>query len=78
MFSLYNYTENPMNIVTDLPCKEAFTNKLRYSDQIEILLDMLIESGRHCTTEDRFTLPHDDVIIMLELIRERLIDIEDL
>lgn len=69
-------SENRMNIVTDLPCKQAFTNKLRYSDQIEILLDMLIESGRHCTIEER--IPHDDVVIVLEFIRERLIDIKDL
>jgi len=67
-----------MNIVTDLPCKEAFTNKLRYSDQIEILLDMLIQSGRSCKIEQGFTFPHDDVVIVLELIRERLGDIKDL
>jgi hypothetical protein len=39
---------------------------------------MLIESGRHCITEESFTLPHDDVVTVLELIRERLIDIKDL
>jgi hypothetical protein len=67
-----------MNLVTDLPCKEIFANKLRYSDQIEILLDMLIKSGRSYTMEESFTLPHDDVVTVLELIRERLIDIKDL
>jgi hypothetical protein len=66
-----------MNIVTDLPCKEAFKNKLRYSDQIEVLLDALIESGRRYSNEEHFAMPHDDVLIVLELIRERLIDIKD-
>jgi len=66
-----------MNIVTDLPCKEAFKNKLRYSDQIEMLLDALIESGRRHLNEECFAMPHDDVLIALELIRERLIDIKD-
>ncbi|OFA33269.1 hypothetical protein BAE46_00730 [Glaciecola punicea] len=66
-----------MNIVTDLPCKEAFKNKLRYSDQIEVLLDVLIERGRRYSNEEHFKMPHDDVLIVLELIRERLIDIKD-
>jgi hypothetical protein len=66
-----------MNII-DLPCKETFANKLRYSDQIEILLDMLIASGKSNPMEEVFTIPHDDVVIVLELIRERLIDVKDL
>jgi len=66
-----------MNIV-DLPCKEIFINKIKYSDQIEVLLDILIESGRRCTMEDRFTMTHADVVIVLELIRGRLTDIKDL
>jgi hypothetical protein len=28
--------------------------------------------------EEVFTIPHDDVVIVLELIRERLIDVKDL
>lgn len=68
---------NKMNIV-DLPCKETFNNKLRYSDQIEVLLDMLIESGKNNALDECFTIPHDDVLIVLKLIRERLIDIKDL
>ena len=58
-------------------CKESFETKLRYFDQVEILLDMLIESGRILSMEDKFTMPHDDVVIILEMIRERLIDIHD-
>jgi hypothetical protein len=67
-----------MNIVNDLPCKESFNDKLRYSDQVEVLLDILIESGKGCTMEERFTMSHDDVVTVLELIRERLIDIKNL
>ena len=64
--------------IIDLPWSETFANKLRYSDQIEILLDMLIDSGKRYSMEDKFTLPHDDVVIILELVRVRLIDIKDM
>jgi hypothetical protein len=62
-----------MNIV-DLSSKETFANKLRYSDQIEILLDMLIASGKSNPMEVGFTIPLDDVVIILELTIKRLIE----
>jgi hypothetical protein len=51
-----------INIVY-LLCKDTFANKLIYSDQIGILLDMLIASGKRNLIEEAFTIPCDDVVL---------------
>lgn len=56
---------------------ESGTNIRKYPDEIEILLDMLIQSGRAMPMEDTFTIEHDDVVTMLELIRERVVTVND-
>ncbi|MDT0596107.1 hypothetical protein [Glaciecola petra] len=47
--------------------------KLSNQQQAETMLNILLNSGRETQYEDRFALPHDDVMMLLELIRECLI-----
>ena len=39
-------------------------------EQADAMLIMLLSNGREVPSEDRFIMCHDDVMMMLELIRE--------
>jgi hypothetical protein len=46
-------------------------------EQADAMILMLLISGRATKSEDDFAMCHDDVMMLLELIRARIMDITD-
>ena len=50
----------------------------KYLDQVEVLTDMLLNDGRRNPMVEGFQTTHEDVLIALELIKDRIILTQEL